>query len=405
MLIDSFGRSIDYIRVSVTKNCNFRCLYCMPDTPDEIKENLIPLNQMLEFLKIAMDLGVRKVRLTGGEPLLRGDLSEFVRGIYSYKNDVEVALTTNGFLLKKYAKELKNAGLKRINVSLDSLQSHKISTISKKNDALDSILEGIFLAKNVGLGVKINMVPLKNINENEIIDLLEFANKNGFLIRYIEYMDNTFAKSGIVGLRSEEILKIIDKKYRYKMLQKEHFGPAKLYEIEGLSGESKALDSINSLDSAESKNLDSVILRDSADLKNSAESWDSVDSKNLDSASLIESNYSLDSAESGDFKNLDSTDSTTNPSKFKTTKKPVFGIIAPHNDEFCLSCNRIRLSAEGIIFPCLYFEDAVDASVAIRSGDKIAMKEALLKSICNKPEKNKWGENERSNRAFYHTGG
>lgn len=318
MLIDSFGRTIDYIRISVTKNCNFRCKYCMPNTPDEIEENLMPLDKMLEFLKIAMDYGVKKIRITGGEPLLRKDLSLFIKGIYDYKNNIEVALTTNGYLLKKYAKELKNSGLKRINVSLDSLKKEKIELISKK-DALYNILEGLEEAKQAGLKIKINMVPLKGINDDEIIPMLDFAINEGFLLRYIEYMENDFASNAIKGLRSFEILENIQKKYNYTMLKKEMLGPAKLYQI----------------------------------------------------------------------------DNTNN----------VFGIIAPHNDEFCLSCNRIRITAEGVICPCLYFQDAVDAGEAIRNTDKKAMEEALLLAIKNKPEKNKWQEGEISSRAFYHTGG
>ena len=318
MLIDSFGRTIDYIRISVTKNCNFRCKYCMPNTPDEIEENLIPLDKMLEFLKIAMDYGVKKIRITGGEPLLRKDLSLFIKGIYDYKNNIEVALTTNGYLLKKYAKNLKDSGLKRINVSLDSLKKEKIELISKK-DALYNILEGLEEAKQAGLKIKINMVPLKGINDDEIIPMLDFAINEGFLLRYIEYMENDFASNAIKGLRSFEILENIQKKYNYTMLKKEMLGPAKLYQI----------------------------------------------------------------------------DNTNN----------VFGIIAPHNDEFCLSCNRIRITAEGVICPCLYFQDAVDVGEAIRNTDKKAMEEALLLAIKNKPEKNKWQEGEISSRAFYHTGG
>ena len=318
MLIDSCGRTIDYIRISVTKNCNFRCKYCMPNTPDEIEENLIPLDKMLEFLKIAMDYGVKKIRITGGEPLLRKDLSLFIKGIYDYKNNIEVALTTNGYLLKKYAKNLKDSGLKRINVSLDSLKKEKIELISKK-DALNNVLEGLKEAKQSGLKIKLNMVPLKGINDNEIISMLDFAINEGFLLRYIEYMENNFASDTIKGLRSFEILENIQKKYKYTMLKKEMFGPAKLYKI----------------------------------------------------------------------------NNTNN----------VFGIIAPHNDEFCLSCNRIRITAEGVICPCLYFQDAVDVGEAIRNTDKKAMEEALLLAIKNKPEKNKWQEGEISSRAFYHTGG
>lgn len=342
-LIDGFGRRIDYLRISVTKNCNFRCLYCMPNAPEIIDERTIPLPKMLEFLKIAMDFGVRKIRITGGEPLLRKDLSEFIAGIYAYKSGVEVALTTNAYFLAREAVKLKNAGLKRINISLDSLDSAKIARIAQKN-ALDKIMQGIFAAKDAGLKIKLNMVALRGVNDDEIADMLLFARKNGFLLRYIEYMSNAFASGAIGGMRSDEILAILRKRFEIKMLKKENFGPAKLYEFSEKSAES-ALDSMES--------------------------------------------------------NLDSTNLTTHTAK----KCGVFGIIAPHSDDFCASCNRIRLTAEGVICPCLYFEDAVDISKAIISGDKEAMIRGLLESIRNKPEKNKWGENEKSTRAFYHTGG
>ena len=330
-LIDSFGRKIDYLRISLTQNCNFRCLYCMPNAPESFNERVIPLPQMLEFLKIAMDFGVQKIRITGGEPLLRKDLSDFIAGIYAYKDGVEVALTTNAYFLAQNATRLKEAGLKRINISLDSLKAERIALISKK-DALDRIMEGIFAAKDAGLKIKLNMVALRGVNDDEIATMLLFAQKNGFLLRYIEYMSNSYANGAIRGMRSDEILAILRERFAVTMLKKENFGPAKLYEFSEIRGESQDLP------------------------KQSA-------------------NHS------------------------------VFGIIAPHSDDFCASCNRIRLTAEGIICPCLYFEDAIDASSAIKSGDKEAMTRALLQSIENKPEKNKWGENENSTRAFYQTGG
>lgn len=316
-LIDGFGREIDYLRISVTKNCNFRCKYCMPNTPESISENLIPLPLMLGFLKIAIDYGVRKVRITGGEPLLRKDLSAFISEIFRYNNSVEITLTTNGFLLERYAKSLKDAGLRRINVSLDSLKRERIMAISK-TDGLEAILRGLESAKRAGLGVKLNMVPLRGVNDDEILSLLDFAKRNGFLLRFIEYMENSFANSEIVGLKGDEILAIIAQKYEVKMLQKEHFGPAKLYELPDSS---------------------------------------------------------------------------------------VFGIIAPHNDDFCENCNRLRLTGEGFLCPCLYFEDAIDAREAILCGDREAMREVLFRAVCEKPEKNKWQIHETSPRAFYHTGG
>lgn len=355
VLIDSFGRTIDYIRISVTKNCNFRCLYCMPNTPEIIDESVIPLPKMLEFLKIAMDFGVKKIRITGGEPLLRKDLSAFIAGIYSYKSGVEVALTTNAYFLAREAVNLKNAGLKRINISLDSLKADKIARISKK-DALNKIMEGIFSAKDAGLKIKLNMVALRGVNDDEIIDMLCFARENGFLLRYIEYISNAFASGAIRGMRSDEILAILRERFALQILKKENFGPAKLYEFSEKSGES---------------------------FQKNGESAESTAESAANSAYLSESQ--------GDSK--------------QSPKSSVFGIIAPHSDDFCASCNRIRLTAEGVICPCLYFEDAVDISDAIQNGDKEAMIQGLLQSIHNKPEKNKWSENEISTRAFYHTGG
>lgn len=352
VLIDSFGRTIDYIRISVTKNCNFRCLYCMPNTPEIIDERVIPLPKMLEFLKIAMDFGVKKIRITGGEPLLRKDLSTFIARIYAYKSDVEVALTTNAYFLVREAVNLKNAGLKRINISLDSLKAEKIAQISQK-DALSKIMDGIFTAKDAGLKIKLNMVALRGVNDDEIIDMLCFAAKNDFLLRYIEYMSNSFASGTIRGMRSDEILAILKERFVLQIIKKENFGPAKLYEFSEKSGES-----FQSNGKSAESTANSPLLRESQ-----------------------------------------------SDSKQSTTKSGVFGIIAPHSDDFCASCNRIRLTAEGIICPCLYFADAVDISDAIQNGDKDAMIKGLLQSIQNKPEKNKWSENEISTRAFYHTGG
>ena len=221
MLIDSFHRKIDYMRVSVTKQCNFRCQYCMPDTPEDfIDESALPLPKMFEFIKIAIDNGIKKIRITGGEPLLRADLSAFIAQIYKYAPHIELTLTSNAFLLEKYAKDLKDAGLSRINISLDSLQNERIKLISKR-DALPQILRGIHKAAALGLGIKLNMVPLQGINDDEIIDMLEFAATYGFGIRFIEFMENIHAKNGLKGLKKTEILSIINAKYHTQEERKE----------------------------------------------------------------------------------------------------------------------------------------------------------------------------------------
>ncbi|GAA7319041.1 GTP 3',8-cyclase MoaA [Helicobacter pylori] len=321
MLVDSFNRVIDYIRVSVTKQCNFRCQYCMPTTPLDFfdGEELLPLDNVLEFLKIAIDEGVKKIRITGGEPLLRKGLDEFIAKLHAYNKEVALVLSTNGFLLKKMAKDLKNAGLSRVNVSLDSLKSDRVLKISQK-DALKNTLEGIEESLKVGLKLKLNTVVMKGVNDDEILELLEYAKNRHIQIRYIEFMENTHAKSLVKGLKEEEILDLIAQKYKIIETEKPKKGSSKIY--------------------------------------------------------TLENGYQ-------------------------------FGIIAPHSDDFCQSCNRIRLASDGKICPCLYYQDAIDAKEAIINKDTKMMKRLLKQSVINKPEKNMWNDknSETPTRAFYYTGG
>ncbi|WRA39907.1 GTP 3',8-cyclase MoaA [Helicobacter pylori] len=321
MLVDSFNRVIDYIRVSVTKQCNFRCQYCMPTTPLNFfdDEELLPLDNVLEFLKIAIDEGVKKIRITGGEPLLRKGLDEFIAKLHDYNKEVVLVLSTNGFLLKKMAKDLKNAGLSRVNVSLDSLKSDRVLKISQK-DALKNTLEGVEESLKVGLKLKLNMVVIKSVNDDEILELLEYAKNRHIQIRYIEFMENTHAKDLVKGLKEEEILDLIAQKYKIIETENPKQGSSKIY--------------------------------------------------------TLENGYQ-------------------------------FGIIAPHSDDFCQSCNRIRLASDGKICPCLYYQDAIDAKEAIINKDTKMMKRLLKQSVINKPEKNMWNDknSETPTRAFYYTGG
>ena len=165
MLIDRFNRKIDYLRVSVTSRCNFRCLYCMPNTPFEWepKENLLTYEEMFQFLKVAIDSGIKKIRLTGGEPLIRKDLDKFIKMISDYAPNIDLALTTNGYYLENSAKLLKEAGLKRVNISLDSLKKETYQKIAQK-DVLDKVLKGIEESIKVGLKVKLNVVILKGFD-------------------------------------------------------------------------------------------------------------------------------------------------------------------------------------------------------------------------------------------------
>ena len=225
------------------------------------------------------------------------------------------------FLLPKAAQKLKDAGLKRINISLDSLNPATAAKIAQK-DVLSTVLEGIQAADDAGLKIKINCVPIKGINDVDVLEVLDFCKEKGYVIRFIEFMENHHAKDGAKGLNSDEIKALISKKYpNFKAVPRDNSSPAQYYELED---------------------------------------------------------------------------------GFQ------FGIIEPHKDDFCSACNRIRLTAEGFLIPCLYFEDAMSIKDAIQN-NRIDEAVGILKKVLeNKPEKNKWSvkdDNEISTRAFYQTGG
>jgi len=322
MLIDGHGRVVNYLRVSVTERCNFRCQYCMPEKPFSWvpKENLLSFDELFKFIKVAIDEGVNKIRITGGEPLLREDLDKFIATIHNYKPDIDLAITTNGFLLPEVAQKLKDAGLKRLNISLDSLKPAIAAQIAQKN-VLSHVLEGIDKALELGLKIKINMVPLKGINDSEILDILEYARERDIRVRYIEYMENSHANSNIKGLFGKEILEIIKTRYTIKKIGRVGSSPAFLYEI-------------------------------------------------------TENGYK-------------------------------FGLIDPHKHDFCEDCNRIRLTAEGHLIPCLYFDEAQSIAEAIKDNNIDKATDILKDVLANKPKENRWDENqnEDSSRAFYQTGG
>lgn len=324
MLIDGHGREVNYLRVSVTERCNFRCQYCMPEKPFSWvpQENLLSFEELFLFIKVAIDEGVNKIRLTGGEPLLREGLDDFVRMIHEYKPDIDLALTSNGFLLEDTAQKLKDAGLKRLNISLDSLKPAVAAQIAQKN-VLGKVLSGIDKALEVGLGVKINMVPLKGINDIEIVEVLEYCHKRDIKIRFIEYMENSHASSEIEGMHGREILSKVKEKYTIRALGREGSSPSFNYIIDELDYE--------------------------------------------------------------------------------------FGLIDPHKHDFCEKCNRIRLTAEGHLIPCLYFEEAQSIAEYVKSGDVQGAANVLASVLADKPKENKWSETvdgeELSTRAFYETGG
>ena len=190
MLIDSFQRKISYVRVSVTDRCDFRCSYCMSEDMDFLpKKEVLSLEELDRLCNTFIDLGVKKLRITGGEPLVRKNIMQLFSNLGKKLGQglEELTLTTNGSQLDRYAKDLFDNGVRRINVSLDSLEKNKFKKITRIGD-LDKVINGIMVAKKAGLKIKINAVALKGINDNEILNLVNWCGENKFSLTFIEVM-------------------------------------------------------------------------------------------------------------------------------------------------------------------------------------------------------------------------
>ncbi|MDE2364645.1 MAG: GTP 3',8-cyclase MoaA [Hyphomicrobiales bacterium] len=190
-LVDPFGRAVTYVRVSVTDRCDFRCVYCMSEDMTFLpKRDLLTLEELDRLCSAFISRGTRKLRITGGEPLVRRDIMKLFRGLSRHLASGalhELTLTTNGSLLSKYAAELADCGVKRINVSLDTLDAAKFKLITRRGD-LNVVLAGLEAAQKAGLAVKLNAVALKGVNEDEVFELVEFAHGRGMDMTFIEVM-------------------------------------------------------------------------------------------------------------------------------------------------------------------------------------------------------------------------
>lgn len=189
-LIDTFGRTHNNLRISVTDRCNIRCFYCMPEHDVQFvpRQEILSFEEIEQFVRVAVGLGIDKLRITGGEPLVRRDLPVLVQRLASIRGIRDIALTTNGVLLPKCAQPLYEAGLRRINVHLDTLDRDRFFQITRRDD-LDKVLEGIELCRKLGYGpIKINAVAVKGLNEADIVPLARFGRENGIEVRYIEFM-------------------------------------------------------------------------------------------------------------------------------------------------------------------------------------------------------------------------
>jgi len=312
-LIDSFGRQVRYLRLSVTDRCNLRCTYCMAEDMTFLpKSKVLSLEEMAKVGEAFVELGVEKIRLTGGEPLVRNGIVDLAQNLGQLSGLRELVMTTNGVLLDKFAIPLKLAGLSRINISIDSLQASRFKSMTRFGQ-LSDVLRGIDAALDAGFEkIKLNAVILKGVNDDEVMPLTEFAVKKGVDISFIEEMPlgdiSSHSRSETV-ISNASIKTILSE--RFELATSDYNDPA--------SGPSRYLQIANS-----------------------------------------------------------------------QTK---VGFISPMSNNFCASCNRVRVTAEGRLLLCLGNEHSLDLREILRN-DASELKSEIIQSMTRKPEKHTFDPND-----------
>ncbi len=312
-------RTIDYIRISVTDRCNLRCVYCMPENGVDLlkHKDMMSFEEIYNLVKALVPVGIKKIRLTGGEPLVRNGIEDLIRMLRSIPEIEDITLTTNGILLEEMAEGLKSAGLTRINVSLDSLDENRFNQVTRWGN-LDKVLKGIDKSIEIGLKpVKINVVAIKGFNDDEFIDFVDYAFKKEVQVRFIELMPigESDHDAFLNHYPISEIKELIETKYELEETSDINTnGPAENYKIIG--------------------GLGSV------------------------------------------------------------------GFIGALSHKFCSTCNRLRLTADGKIRPCLYMDLEYDVLKLIRSGaSDEALRNFVSEIILGKPEGHNmeegWGNQRR----------
>ncbi|MFK3959640.1 GTP 3',8-cyclase MoaA [Guptibacillus hwajinpoensis] len=254
LLYDQLKRPLRDLRISVTDRCNFRCRYCMPEETFGPDYEFLPKTSLLQFEEITrlarlfVEMGVEKIRLTGGEPLLRRDLDVLIGMLSQIKGLEDIALTTNASLLKKSALKLKQAGLTRVNVSLDAIHDETFGKMNGRGTKIKPVLEGIQAAADAGLQVKINMVVQKGINDHEIVPMASYFRNSGHIVRFIEYMDvgNSNGWKFDHVMNKKDIIDQIAETFPLKSVDAAYFGEvASRYQYEDGSGEIGVISSVS----------------------------------------------------------------------------------------------------------------------------------------------------------------
>lgn len=243
-MIDSYNRNINYLRISVTDRCNLRCTYCMPKEGVSVvgHEDILRYEEIVRIVNVAVTMGIAKVRITGGEPLVRRGIVGFITQLSSIPGLKDISLTTNGLLLETFASPLFKAGIKRINISLDSLNAEKYAQITRGGD-LETVLRGIEAVRREGFfPIKINVVVIKGVNDDEILDFALLSTEKPYQIRFIELMPMGTAGLCHEGnyLSNDVLFKGINSVYRMEPVHHEKTiidGPAHMFKIDGALGE------------------------------------------------------------------------------------------------------------------------------------------------------------------------
>jgi cyclic pyranopterin phosphate synthase len=324
MLMDNFNRIINYLRISITDRCNLRCKYCTETfLPSIGHDDVLRYEEVVRLTRIAASLGVRKVRLTGGEPLRRKSLPFLLKEIDAIGAIDDISLTTNGVDLARYVEELRKAGLRRVNISLDTLKKDKFTYITGV-DAFDRVMRSIEKAKAAGLDpVKINTVIIKGFNDDEILDFVGFAERLDVEVRFIEFMpfgDEAMWNSSKV-LHSAYLESIIRATHELEPSISPHKGPAKMFLLKGGRGQ--------------------------------------------------------------------------------------VGFISPMSSHICHECNRLRLTADGKLKPCLFSDAEYDVRTLLRGGAADEEIGAFIRSVVEaKPERKfESGTIKKCQRSMRHIGG
>ena len=238
-MTDRYGRTIDYLRVSVTDRCNFRCVYCMPPDgiPSVSHDDILRYEELLRIIRLFAELGIKHIRLTGGEPTVRRGLVKLIREIHDMPGIESISMTTNGLLLPEMLDDLKDAGLTSVNISLDTLKEERFDEITRTTGNLPKVLEAIGLSEKAGLSTKVNCVAMRGVNDDELADIASLAKDRDIGVRFIEYMpigkhdyEQAIYKDELLDLLRSAFGELsTDPKVR-------GYGPAIYYKPEGFTG-------------------------------------------------------------------------------------------------------------------------------------------------------------------------